>query len=299
MSTKRRKRDALPGQGTSKKAQARRAKRQLGGVQTPIQKRNDRYNKINQQGVREKAVLDKRQRGKKIIQAGNIKIDAQDIRLQYKTRNASTNNYLANAENSLAYDVAANPLVFQGFPMGLISWCMARGFGDAADTTSIPYLAFCYLVSLMQAYALNNVPQGILVPKCVQIVGQSTMQKTVKAGGGAVTYKFAFQTSSAPNANTNVGPLTTNSWNLFVPTSTTVNNTFYVGGEPTVYTQELGQSAWTALLQFLVASNTEKNPMLELVSPSGKSKYLKSVSAFAVVLADPGGGFASVGGLGS
>jgi len=35
------------------------------------------------------------------------------------------------------------------------------------------------------------------------------------------------------------------------------------------------------------------------VSPSIKSKYLKSVSAFSVVIADPGGGFASVGGLGS
>jgi hypothetical protein len=262
------------------------------------QQQNINNDKLKQLSIKEQKQKQKRKRGKEILQEGNIKIDSRDVRLQGSNRNASTSNYLANAENSLAFDVAANPQVFQGFPMGLISYCVARGFAAAADTPSIPYLAFCYLVNLMQSYALNNVPQGILVPRCVQIVGQSLMQKTVRAQGGSVTYKFAFETSSAPNANTNIGPLTTNSWNLFVPTDVQVNNTFFVGGEPTVYSPAAGQSAWTALLQFLTQTNTQQNQMLKLVSPSEQTKYAKSVSAFAVVLADPGGGFANVGGLG-
>jgi len=222
-----------------------------------------------------------------------------DFRNGRTTKNASQKITMANAQNSLAYDVPINAQVFVPVAASFICWALQKGWMATTVIADYPYWAFGYLYTILQSYAQNAVSSSITVPKCISFIGQALTQKIVRARNGHVTYKFNFAQDPNPLAVYAIGPTNSTNWNLFIPSGSIVNSVWQLGANPTTYTTEVGQNAWTSLLQFLEQSAMDQNgTMLDLVPATSLNKMTKDVSAFAVTFSDPGGGWGGVGGFG-
>jgi len=228
-----------------------------------------------------------------------MKSDDRDFRrMGNRNIGSSTTNYMSNLENEIAFDVTSPSSVFYSMPAGIVSLCLQRGWMAGAENPSIPYLAFGYLCYIVQSFALNITLPTIRIPRCIALFCHSLMTKSVPAMGGKVNYKFNFTQDTTFPSQLQLGPTADANWSLWVPdsTKTGVWANFMT---PTVWTIELGQSAYQSLVQFLENSSyAADGNALQLVAAGAPNKMDKDVSAFAVTYADPGGAYNFTGGFG-
>jgi len=214
---------------------------------------------------------------------------------------AATDFSLSTQLKSITIDKALDSTSTAWVARGFLSRAFERGFAGAASSEQVPYYALVYLTNLFLDYAnASNVPVTQL-PLWVLQLCHAYSPKTVDFEHGKTSYKFTVGETLpvTPSVSALIGYLAygyfwTCGWN----TGTTINGFPTVETTPVGYTDQLGQSAFQELCQFM-ESNTTKLKMKRLttlIPSSVQTPFAKDPSTFALMSKAEGLGSSGFGG---
>jgi hypothetical protein len=231
-----------------------------------------------------------------LVKRGNLKLDRTS---RNQTMSLSDGNRLQSATPTMPIEVPVSETVFHGVPFALITEAIRRGYSNS-DNPNNPFLAYNYLIFIVEQVALGAVPSAIDVPLFLAWYLQAIKPKSVPYKDGKISYKWIFTQASTPVSTEQLGPAAYNIVGTFYvpnPSGSPINTTIPPLQPPTInYSIADGQLALTSVFQYLAQTGL---PQMRLVSILAKNEFSNDVSAFGINRGDPGGGFAGVGGFGN
>jgi len=157
-------------------------------------------------------------------------------------------------------------------------------YANAKGTPSTPYLAYIYMIQILENYVQNNTPLAITVPKWLAFIGNALKPKNVTFKSGSLEYSWQYQPDitfpSVIPLGSSAGPVQVN-YMIRVPTTITDPMTGYpTMTTPVVYTQPLGQAAFAILCNYF--NDKERlHPMWKMIPFSAGGEFNRDSSAFA------------------
>jgi hypothetical protein len=239
---------------------------------------------------------DKKKRKRNFVIPSSSVVSLSDPRSSATTAGIDRSLTMANSLPDLAFNVNVSTQVFYSFPMAVVSFALQRGWQPGAGNSSYPFLAFGYMVNIMQNFAAGITPNTLDAPRCIAYVLQSIIPKTANFRGAKACYKFNFATS-VPTFTQPIGPGGIASWTTGIPDPVDMINDLWLQVDaPTGYTLSGGEAAWQSLAQFMVSRKLKNTSMVSCIKANAMTK---DISCYAVVAPNPGGGAFGVGGTGT
>jgi len=276
-----------------------------------VQLQNFRKAKKEKEAIKEKGVA------KKLVNQGKVKRSvkydpkAADVRNAATTITLSNEKRLTNVNPSVVYEVPIQIESLFAPAIAAVSYALQRGWAVSTPNPSYPFWAFGLLCQQLIDYATTGKVSTSHIPYWLAYIGQSFIEKRVKMGQGFVTYKYTLDQAKIPSnfpALIAMGAFTPNNlarhWNVgavnIIGEGTEPVNKFFSTVQTTgfTYAEEDGQKAWSSLIQFLANVHKVSDPrhaMHKLIPSNLVLSSTYDPSAYSLVKAQPGGGYAGVG----
>lgn len=286
----------------SSSAAPRAVKQQLSQTPRAIARRKARAEKRSQKKAGQKQAPVKQKKAKvlkvprrtwrsRVIKPGDARLATQqsvDVSLSTQLKAVTIDKILDS--DSLAW-------VARGF----LARALERGFGAAASSEQTPYYALIYLTNLMFSYA-NAAPVPVTqLPVWLLQLCHALSPKSVPFEHGKTAYKFSVGETlpAIPTVTSLIGYLSYGyQWTCGWNTGSPVNGFPTVVTTPVAYTDQLGQSAFQEMCQFMESNTT--NPKMkrltQLVPSSTPTEFSTDPSVFAIFANAEGLGVSGFGG---